>query len=146
MSSIFGDLDIESAADNPFTVVPGTYNAIVSSVGEETSQKGNRGLVFKYTITGDDDPMAGREVSEWKNIPKDPSTTEGQRALSFIKMRLQSLGVPNNRLNSTEPDDLIGTEVVITVVEKDGYTNIRKLVLAEGGSASGGENEGNPFA
>lgn len=144
--SLFGDLDIASAADNPFSVDPGTYSATVSNVELKDSKAGDKtGLFFTYTITGDG-PMVGRSVSEWKTVPqpenpKSPTAEEAQ-ALSFLKMRLASLGIPEARMNTVTPDDLIGIDVVITVKQKDEYTNITKVVLATGVAT----NSENPFA
>lgn len=145
---LFGDLDIAAAADNPFAVDPGTYPATVSDVVvKESKDKTKTGLNFTYTITGEG-PMVGRNVSEWKTLPtpanpKNPTAEEAQ-ALSFLKMRLASLGIPEARMNSIVPEDLVGIDVVITVKQKDEYTNVTKVVLADESSNNAAMD--NPFA
>ena len=134
--SIFGDLDIASAADDPFSVDPGTYHATVSEVKVKGSKdQTKKGLQITYTIlTCDENPaMAGRTVSEWKTIPEpdDPKnpTADDAKAMSFLKMRLLSLGIPENRMNTVEFVDLQGVEVVITVEKNNGYTNVKRVEL-----------------
>lgn len=143
MENLFGDLDIASAADDPFSVDEGTYEATLAEVRTDVSAAGNRGLIFEFTIT-DDSLMHGRTISEWKTLPADSTTSEGQRAMSFIKMRLRSLGVPESEMNTLQPTDLIGTEVILEVVKKGEYTNIKRLSLASEGDTQ--YPNGNPFS
>lgn len=141
---LFGDLDVASAADNPWVVKDGTYGAIVEKVTvEENKDKTKTNLVLIYKIT-DDGEMLGRTVREYKEIPKpaDPNnlTEEESKQASYLKMRLSSLGVPESEMNNIQVDDLIGTDVVITVVNKNDFTNVKRLALAHEVSSD------NPFA
>lgn len=132
--SLFGELDVDIAAadDNPFEVPAGIYSGFVSDVEVKESQKGNQGLMITYTVGPDDAEYAGRTIGEWKNLPV-PGDAKAAQAASFLKLRLLSLGVPEDKINSIEADDLIGTAVVFTVADgKDGYKNIRKVTLDEG--------------
>lgn len=150
--SIFGDLDIASASDDPFSVAPGTYEAVVSDVEvKDNKDKTLKGLWITYTITGETEN--GKNVSEWKTIPapadpKNPSA-EDKRSMSFLKMRLSSLGIPESRMNSVQPEDLIGTEVAITVKKNGEYTNVTKVealtALSVGGPSNPFLNDEPPF-
>lgn len=153
MSSIFGDLDIASAANDPFAVADGTYEATLTKSSVEKSNKGGKGLTFEYTIhDADDEAMDGRKISEWKTIPEtnpDGSFTDPDTAptfMSFIKQRLASLGVPESEMNTVQPEDLVGIEVILTVAtktsKKDGqdYQNVTKLRLANEDESSDGSN------
>ncbi len=129
--SLFGDLDIESAEDNPFAIPDGTYNAFVYDIKAGKTKSGDKfGLTIIYKVS--DEAFEGRMAQEWKHVPQpaDPKnlSEEDQRSMSFLKQRMQSLGVPNDKINSVTPDDLIGTEVVITLVTKGEYQNVRKVV------------------
>jgi hypothetical protein len=131
--SIFGALDIESAQNDPFKVDDGTYHATVTGAKVAPTNAGDKiGLTITYKITDEGD-MEGKDVKEWQNIPQpaDPQnpTTEEKRSASYLKARLLALGVPADGMNKMQPEDLLGTDVIITVAEKDGYTNIKKLVL-----------------
>jgi hypothetical protein len=140
---IFGDLDVQAAADDPFAVDDGTYNATISACEvKPTKDETKTGLILTYTIT-DEGNMTGRKVSEWKQIPK-PGDSNADSAASWLKQRLLSIGIPSDRINSFEPDDAIGIDVVITVKNNNGYANVNKVVLA-GGSASSSDS-GNSFA
>ena len=140
--SIFGDLDVASASDDPFTVKPGVYAAVVSEVKVgETRDKSKVGMTIKYTITEEDSTENGKSVQEWKEIPRKQADgkldANGERSLSFLKSRLLSLGIPEERMNSVQPDDLQSKTVYITVKKKDDYTNVTKVVLNEGTAAGG---------
>lgn len=149
--SIFGDLDIANAQDDPFSVAPGTYPATVSDVEvKDNKDKTLKGLWITYTVQGEQE--TGKKVTEWKTIPspvdpKNPSAQD-QRDMSFLKMRLKSLGVPETRMNTLQPEDLVGTDVVITVKKNGGYTNITKVEIYTGSDLSDAVSDGdltNPF-
>ena len=143
--SLFGDLDVQAAADDPFAVKEGTYEAVVAKAEAKTSNDGSKtGFAINYTITGADDPeMIGRSLSEWKNIPKaEDESPEAKRDASFLKQRLLSLGVPEAKVNVVTSEDLIGTEVVVVAKNTPDkndpekiYTNVTKVEVAKGGSA-----------
>lgn len=143
MSGIFGDLDVAGADDLSTGIPDGVYPAEVTNAevihGTKNSPDGIF-LVLSYTVDGYEFP-----VREFKSIPKgSPATwddtiqdnrgkTEAQRnktSLSFLKARLASLGVPPERMNSLQPEFLIGTRVVVTLKKNpDGYSNITKVAL-----------------
>lgn len=134
--SLFGDLDIQSAADDPFKVDNGTYPFTITKVKSGPTSKGDKlGLTLEYTITDEDSPMNGRKVSEWKHIPQpdDPQnpTAEEARAASFLKLRLADLGVPENQMNSLEIEDLLGLEGVMVVKNNGEYTNVTKVTTGD---------------
>lgn len=141
--SLFGDLDVASAADNPFVVEDGTYEAVVSEAEIKTNEeKKKKSLVLTYTIT-DEGKMNGRKVQEYKTIPPVGDESEqAERDKSFLKMRLASLGIPEKAMNTLELDDLTGIDCVITVVNKNDFTNVKRLTLPK----SGGSSQANPFA
>jgi hypothetical protein len=143
MSSIFGELDVESAADDPFAIPDNTYRAVLTDAKVGPTKAGDKiGLTLIYTINSDDQ-FNERIVSEWKGIPEpnDPKnlTEDESRQAAFLKQRMLSLGIPPERINSVTPDDLIGRECFITIFNKNGYMNIRKLVLIDEGVFDGSD-------
>lgn len=140
---IFGDLDVEAAADDPFAVDDGTYNGTITKCEAKPTKNGDKiGLTLEYTIT-DEGPMAGRKVSEWKHIPRS-GDENAANAASFLKQRLISIGVPADRINSFEPEDALGTDVVFTVKKNGEYTNVTRVALPDGGGST--SDGGNAFA
>lgn len=131
--SLFGDLDIASAADNPFEIPANSYEATVTDVRVgKTRDESKVGMTFIYTIQSGE--YEGQDITEWKQIPTpaDPHnlTTDEKRSMSFLKQRLLSLGVPEDRMNSVKEDELIGADVVVTVKPgKNGYTNVSRVEL-----------------
>lgn len=141
MSGIFGDLDVAGAEELSTGVPAGVYPATVTNAEVVNGTKNSPDstfLVISYTVEGYDFP-----IREYKQIPKGhPSSwddnvkdtknkTEKQRnntALSFLKARLNDLGVPVERMNSLQPEYLVGTQVIVTVVKNaQGYSNITKV-------------------
>lgn len=147
---IFGDLDVSSVSEDPFTVADGTYDAIVTACKAGLTNAGDKkGLTIEYTIQ-EHDTEKGKKVTEWKQIPTpvdpDNPTPEDLRSASFLKRRLMDLGVPADRVGEVEPDDLIGTEVVISIKfnPKSGFTNVNRVSVAtDSGEFTPGDN---PFS
>lgn len=137
-NSIFGDLDLANAEDNPFAIPDNTYEAWVTEAKVALTKAGDKlGLTVTYTIDGGE--KNGSKVSEFKQVPRagdDLDETARNRARSFLKMRLSSLGVPDDKMNTLDPTDLLGTPVVIVVKTKDGYTNVTKVEKRDAGDVS----------
>ena len=147
--SIFGDMDMDSVPDNPYDTEPGTYEANVYDVEVKPTKAGDKtGMYIYYKIDGGD--FDGNTLQEFKEIPqpKDPKnpTADEKKTASWLKMRLVSLGVPSNRLNSLDPKDLIGTPVTVTIARNGEYTNIQKVALRSDNGFTGSGVQDNPFA
>jgi hypothetical protein len=133
---LFGELDVESAADDPFEVPPNVYNALLTEVKVgPTKDQTKVGMTLVFKIQSEDEHN-GKLVREWKHIPQpaDPHnlSAEDQRSLSFLKSRLMDLGIPAAKVNEVEPDDLVGKEVTITVkLGKNNFTNVSKVTLLQ---------------
>ena len=107
-----------------------TYEAMVSDVTTEQKDSGLY-LVITYAVTAG--PMKGKTHKEFQKMVVGRATTEkDQKTLQFIKTRLLSLGIPADRQNTVEPDDIVGVEVAITLVpqkDRPQYNNISRVVL-----------------
>ena len=142
--SLFGDLDVAGAID-PFEIPDGTYKAVTGEVKRETSKDGSKvGLTLKYTIDDEDSPYNGRKASEWKTIPKGQESEDDRKALGYLKQRLNSLGVPEDKMNSVEPEELNDIPVVITIKNNNGYVNVNRVALREEDASFA--DGANPFA
>jgi hypothetical protein len=154
MSSIFGDLDMNNVADDPWSVNDGTYVFDLTECKAGPTSKGDKkGMTFTWTVTeSDDDPaMMGRKFTEWLEIPvpADPNnmTPEESAKASRLKSRILSLGVPHDRVNSVTTGELLGTRAVIRLgtTSKNGndYQNIKDLKLKDSDLSGVSDN---PFA
>lgn len=147
--SLFGDLDLQSAADDPFAVEDGTYDAVVteSVVKDQKKDTSKKGLALKYQIEGG--PMNGRKVSDWRNIPMDKNDENYDTDRSFLKGRLTAFGIPEERFGTFDAPDALGARITITVknreVDGTNYTNVTKVV-ARSDSAAGSSDSNNAFA
>jgi hypothetical protein len=142
---LFDELDVASAADDPFGVPDDMYEAVVEKVEVKVSNDKTyhddtpvKGLSITYKITEGD--YAGEKVSEYKYIPKpvdkNAPTADERRSMSFLKQRLLSLGVPESRINSFEPDDVVGADVYVTTKKNGNYTNITDVKVNNGSAAA----------
>jgi hypothetical protein len=132
--SLFTGLDLESAADDPFAIPDGAYDAVISEVKVGETRDGSKsGMTTVFKIV--DGEHKDKTASRWLLIPnvQDPQnpTPEEAKALSFLKSHLLACGVPAERVNDVTAEDLIGTDVTITVKNKDGYVNIRKVEVRQ---------------
>jgi hypothetical protein len=88
-----------------------------------------RALIFTYKVNDPDNPMHGETVDEWHSINSFDTPTKKR----FLKARLLSLGIPENRMNQFSPQDVIGLAVFFTVKKNGQYTNVTDVRLIEGG-------------
>lgn len=157
---LFGDIDFNEVADDPFSVEAGTYNGVVSDFFVKATKSGDKmGMTVEYTVEeSDNEEMLGRSHQEWMEVPmpadpKNPTPDERKQA-SRVKMRLASLGVPESRMNEVTPEDVIGTPITFTRTDtKDKrddtrvYKNISNVKVRDGvTAASSGSTGANPFA
>lgn len=132
MSGFFGDFDIEGAADDPFSVPAGTYSGSITGFDGDIggSKKDGSGEYkgMQFTITIDDGPQVGAEFDAYFPLP---TGNESQRSAGFmrsaIKKFLRGLEVPEDRMNTIDPNDLIGLDVIFKVVERSSKNSSRKF-------------------
>lgn len=146
---LFDELNVAGAADNPFAIPDDTYEAVVSDVTVKANAKGNMGMTIKYKVVGGQ--YEGAEISEYRRIPH-PKDAEPQneadsaRSLSFLKRSLASLGIPEDRMNSVQKDDLVGIKCYVSTQQNGDFTNVRNVSLQAPSGASVGAAETNPFS
>jgi hypothetical protein len=148
MPGLFEELDIAGAEDNPWSVPDNTYAAVVSNVEVKKDKNDNMAMTFFYKVTDGD--YLDRELKEYKRLPhstdKEPLTGKAlEDAKSYIKVRLASLGIPEERMNSVDVDDLIGIECYITVKNNKGFANVRNVTLVNDVNVTVGSERVNPF-
>lgn len=162
--SLFGELDVASANENPYYKEDGTY--LCQITGAEKKEANNasksKGLVIKYTILEGD--KKGLTIQEWKPLP-DPWNIKGfeseedmesktnyddevasraARSMSFLKSRLMDLGFPPEKMNTLDPKDFFEVpKVYVTIKNKNDRENVTSVELAEGTSSSVGSSD--PF-
>lgn len=134
----FSELDWESVPEDPFDIPEGSYVCFVKSADFKVTRDGTkRGLAINYAIEQPEE-FSGLNISEWKNFPQitDPRniTPDEQRALTWLKQRLRSLDIPNDRIATFTPADVIGLRVLVGVVKTQDrndpdrqYTNVRRV-------------------
>ena len=92
-----------------------------------------------YTLDPEVETYHGRTVSEFSDL--NPSLPSARRV--WLKRRLLSIGVNDEQAATLEPADIIGTEVSVTVRNKNTndktYVNVTKVELRSNAGA------GNPY-
>ena len=159
--SLFGDLDIQSASDDPFDIPPDKYQATVSNVEVKANYVSkNRPdavpttyLVIEYTITdGYHETAIGQTLQDWLRVPTSDADNRGKQsgaqAKSWIKLRMLGLGIPESRINQVGPDDLVGIDVYVDVSKgKGGMPQVKGVEARSGGAVSDSPvGSANPFA
>ncbi len=125
-------LSASDVPEDPNMIPNDTYSCVISAVKIGPTQKKDKiGVTFRYKIQ--DGPYQGREISEWKEAALmeggevKPSTPQTR---GYLRQRLIGLGVPPDRLDVVEPEDLIDKEVVVELVNRNGYANAKSVTLA----------------
>lgn len=130
-AGILADLDLANVPDGlpAGQYLGNVYNCKVQPYKDAAKGKA---LIFTYKVNDPDNPMHGETVDEWQGINAFDTPTKKR----FLKARLTSLGVPENRMSSFKPDDVIGLAVFFTVKKNGQYTNISDVRLVEGGDVA----------
>lgn len=128
--------------ETDFSVANGVYQATIndSKIGEFN---GKTKWQITYRIDPDTETYGGRTVSEWFDLDPDLPADRKQ----FLVRRLASLHINTEEQKTMEPEDILGTEVTITVKNKpsaDGsrmFTNITRVVVgAEAHTTTSGKS------
>lgn len=152
--SIFGDLDIQGAADNPFTVPDNTYPFVVSDFEVKRNEKsGNTMMLITYKIR--EGEHEGFEIVDRTRVPApgDKDILTGKKledAKSYIKMRLAALGVPEAKMNTVTKEDIVGIECYATTQQNGDFQNLKagsvRLTLDDSaGAVSSSTTGADPF-
>lgn len=133
-AGIFADLGLEDVADDPNTFPASTYKGFLFDakvVNYKDAAKG-RALVLTYKIADEDSEHNGKTVDEWKQCNSFDDPTKK----AWLKRRLMSLGVPEDRLSQVNPADLVGTAVFFTTKKNGEYTNVTFVKKADEGDTT----------
>lgn len=146
---LFGDIDANDVADDPFFVPAGTYESVLTDAslytpdGEETPTA----IFFTWTIDDEDaEDYNGNSVSDrcavFPEITSDEVTPKIRKAFSFTKSRLKEMGLDEDDMNGLLDNDgekleeYVGLEATIQVrnsTDKNDsekkYSNIQKVVI-----------------
>lgn len=159
--SLFGDLDVASAHDNPFFKPDGTYTCLVTKCEVKYSKNNNKGMALEYTIQEGD--KEGKKFGEWKNIPEpwevmgyaskedfeaavnfdDKIKERANRDLSFLKLRLKQFGFTPEEMGTIGAEEILSLPwLAIELKNYSGRENIADVkILADSMTA-----EGNSFS
>lgn len=140
---LFQDIDLQNAEDNPWHKPDGTYTCVVASVTlEQNKDKTKTMMVITYRIAEFPEKpiLKGQDIKEWKWVPTRPdleNDSDGKAAmsLSFLKNRIKDFGIPEDRLNDFEPDDIMGLKVKVVGQNKNDNFNVRSVSLFDGDDA-----------
>lgn len=144
--SFFGELDIESANENPFFKPDGIYVCEIADANIKTSKKENTGFAIDYVIL--EGPKKGKKIQEWKPVPKlyelkgfdnkemtgspdDEIKERAERNMSFLKARFKEFGIPPEDMNIVDKTYLLDKipALNITIKNNDGNERITKVEL-----------------
>ena len=158
--SIFGDLDVASANENPFFKPDGTYVCKLTTAEIRFSKAGNKIMPLEYTIQ--EGPKMGKKIQEWKPVPEvwnvhgyeteedwktetnysDKIKENAERNLAFIKQRMKQFGFSQDEMNSVQPSDLLQLPLLnVEIKNEGGQERIKGITLYDGDAG-----DGNPFA
>ena len=133
MAGLLGafNIDMDEIEAPSFDVKDDVWEYVVGDMYllEGTSNHPDKSWIIIEFQLGDE----GKTKSEWFQMPMDSDnkTAKEIEKLGYFKLRLKDLGVPDEKLNTVEPDDVIGKRGTLQTVTKGGYQNIKNVTLAE---------------
>lgn len=149
--SIFGDIDISSANDNPFFKPDGKYVCKVTKAEVRYSQQNNKGMPIEYTIQ--EGEKQGKKINEWKTIPEvwhvmgykteeewkeevnysDKIKEDAARNLSFLKQRFKQFGFSPEEMNDIKAEDILNLPLLeVEIKNQGGQERIWDIKLLDG--------------
>lgn len=159
--SIFGELDVASANENPFFKPDGKYISKLTKAEVRYSKSGNKGMPLEYTIM--EGQKQGKTINEWKAIPEvwetqgyptkddyaaetkysDKIKEDAERNLAFLKQRLKQFGFAAEEMNAITPEQLLELPwLEIEIKNAGGQERIYNIEIYADKLA----NEGDPFS
>jgi hypothetical protein len=148
---MFANLDFQAAQIIDNTIPNDKYAAIVATAETKKTEKGKTGFNLAFSIVMG--KYAGRQIFDWSEVPSE--STEGytiktgaragttvsrdENMLTLadrLKTKLHGLGIPEDRMATVTPDDLIGRKVYITVRQDKNNSEQSRVVKLEPASFS----------
>ena len=122
--------DIDGTAID-YSIANGVYPMTITGAKfiDHSKKPGVQQFQITYTVDPEVEDFGGKTVSEFFDL--DPALPENRKA--WLKRRFVSLGFDDEAVRTLEPDELIGIDVTVTVINKPGpdrtYTNVKSVVL-----------------
>lgn len=160
--NLFGELDVESAEDNPWLKPDGPYRCGLADVSVKLTKKEDKmGMTLEFKIT--EGAKKGRQIKPWYWIPTPNQVKgfptlkpeEGQvkdvefaekaaNATSTLKLVMKNMGVPADKINTITSQDLLDLqqEYIVTIQNKNGSENVKSISVAD----NEGETKFDPFS
>lgn len=149
--NIWGDIDFEEVADDPFYKPDDTYRCRITEAVQRKTQAGNPAISMTYTILRGE--YETQRIQEFKTFPfpwqlKGYKTKEdleheenfdlklkvsANRQMSFIKQRMRDFGFDPKEMNRIKPKMLLALPPMdVTMVHgKDNRENVRGVKLVD---------------
>jgi len=148
MTGFLNDLGLSKAPTDPNFMPEGQYPAVVyklnvKDVPAKDTKPASKALIITYKIDPLDPEHQGKVKTEFKSLPTMDLQTgeyvddESKKNASYLKLRLLSLGVPEDALDDMKQEDLLGTPVWIKIVQSGQFYNIREVKLREASYGGG---------
>lgn len=137
--NMFGDFadDIADAPDDPFGLSDGTYRGAIIKVEKKSGTKRDSDIEWaglEVELSSADHEETHVQFFSLPTAADKESTRKIK--LSSLKKFLTGCGIPRERMNVVEPDDIIGLDVVYTIrTSKNGFKNL-DISLAKGETRS----------
>ena len=113
--SLFGDYDVATAPDDPFSIPDGTYKGVITDFKRVEGVRAADGVAWAMISVGlkTDSGLS----TDYRLYLPGAGDSEAQviRKRSSMKAFLTGLEVPPHKMNTVRRDDLIGLNVVFSV-------------------------------
>lgn len=126
MSGFLSELGLGAVQSDPNAIADGIYPGFIVKSEIVTKRDESRAWKITYRVIDEFANSPGAEQDEWWNN----LGTMSEKAKGFLKRRVLMLGIPEDKIDSINPETLIGTSVWFKVyTNKNGYQAIGDLKL-----------------
>lgn len=120
-------IDMDSVEAPSFDIEDDTYEFVLGDIYVRKGSKNHpeKSWVNIEYLCG----AEGKTFTEWFILPEDPHnpTEDEKKKLGWYKVRMLSLGVHEDEINTFDRDDVVGISGVFTLATKNGFQNIKNL-------------------
>jgi len=133
-AGFLNDLGLDNVEADPNYISDGPHPGFVYDSKVVTKKDSTKSWVITFKVAPEDESYAGKTQDEWYSLSvmKDGSlAAPSADQKSWLKKRVLSLGVPESKVNTFDPKDVIGTSVFFNIRHRNGYQNVGEVTLRD---------------
>jgi hypothetical protein len=133
-AGFLNDLGLDNVEADPNYISDGDHPGFVFDSKVVTKKDNTKSWVLTFKVAPEDTDYAGKTQDEWYSLSvlKDGAlAAPSAQQKSYLKKRVLSLGVPESKVATFDPAEVIGTAVFFGIRHRNGYQNVGEVRLRD---------------